>query len=411
MSYHIHPTKGEPHYRIVVESKSLDKNGRMKRKQKLVNFAGTEDEVKSADAKLNDRPADVQYPSVDSVIVRFLEFYKNKTQPTSYDAMLGALKHLLPFYGEMRIPLISNQNHEAYKTIRLDDRYLPGKAWQTPDMDTPEESAKRRPMALSSINRELVCLMSILAWAKTEKIEVTSLPTVFTKKKASGKKIEPLAPSELQKFLKLNTGRNRIAYMLMIFCGLRLLEATALRIENIYISNGTLKVIGKGGDLESVKIPAPLLEPLKQAIGDRTEGLLLANPRTGKPYGNISKALNTLLQKVGVTRHVNHHVLRHSCATALVLANVPIPFVQLQLRHAELSTTMLYVKIAGYFGSTTEADIAREIFWINDNGTQKEVQSGLAKIQELSSLGTMRPDQYPKNPSYIRDIFEGENAN
>jgi integrase/recombinase XerD len=388
---------------IIVEGKFTSKKGKPVR-QKLVPFDGSRSEAMAIDAELNDKPMDMAYPSIFDILPRFLDYYANNSQPKSYISMEGALKHLLPFYGDMRIPLIANHHHEAYKTERLAARYLPGKPAQTPDKDTIEEAAKRKPLAKSSINRELACLKSILAWAKKEKIAVESIPEAFSKRQSAGKEMVPLAPSQLKSLLSLIQGPHVITIMLMIYCGLRLKEATSMRCEDIHLANRTLYVLGKGGGRQPVEIPAPLIDPLKAAIGKKEGGLLSENPKTKKPYGNIMKALNTFCKLVGVTRHVSHHTLRHSCTTALILAGVSLPVVQQKLRHSEIKTTMSYVHVAAHFGTSTEPKIAREIFWLNEDGTQKEAPTGIQRIVDLSKLGALRPDDYPKDPRDIRDI-------
>lgn len=389
---------------VILEGKFTNAKGKEVR-QRLVPFDGSRAEALSFDSEVNNKPMDVSYPSILDILPRFLEYYANNSQPKSYLSMEGALKHLLPYYGEMRIPLICNHHHEAYKTQRLAATYLPGKPAQTHDKDTPEEAARRKPLAKSSINRELACLNSILSFAREEKIAVESTPNAFSKKQSAGKKIVPLAPSQLKELLRVSKDSpHAITVMLMTYCGLRLNEAMSLLIENIHITNRTFYVVGKGGETEAVEIPAPLIDPLKRQIRECEKGLLSFNPKTGKPYGDISKALNTLCQQAGVTRHISHHVLRHSCATALVLAGVSLPVVQGKLRHAEIKTTMLYVKIAAKFGTATEPKIAREIFWLNEDGTAKEAPSGVQKITDLSKLGALRPDDYPKDPCDIRDI-------
>ncbi len=349
MSYRPHPTKGHGHWYILVETKTLDDKGRSVRKQKYRAFAGSEAEAKAADAVLNDRPSELQYPSLFEIIPRFMAAYKNNTQPNTYLAMEQALKHLLPYYGEMRIPLIHNQHHEAYKTKRLSDTYLPGKHGQHQSDDTPEETLKRKPVTKSSINRELACLKSILTFAKGEKIEVSSVPVLFSKRQSAGKTILPLAPDEISALLSNLSGYKLTLAMLMFWGGLRRTEATTLQWEDVDLHNWIMMIRGKGGGVLPVPILGDLRNELQRIHKKGATGYICLNPETDKPYGCILKALRTAAQKAGITKAIDHHLLRHTCGTVLMMSGAQQRGVQGILRHASIETTSIYTHMAAQF--------------------------------------------------------------
>ena len=68
---------------------------------------------------------------------------------------------------------------------------------------------------------------------------------------------------------------------------------------------------------------------------------MFKNPVTELPYSDIKKAFNSALQKANI-KNFRFHDLRHTFATRLVMANVPIVTVQKLLGHKNITTTLRY---------------------------------------------------------------------
>lgn len=352
MSIRQHPTKGPGHWYIIIESKVPDAFGKMVRRQQNIKFAGSRAEALAMDIDLNNKATSTTYPTLLEIIPRFLTHYQNNTRPNSYTAMLGALKHLLPYYGEMRIPLISNHHHEQYKSQRLGATYLPGQPGQRPEQDTPQQAAKRRPIAKSSINRELNCLKALLAWAEEQNITVTSRPKLFPKRQATGKPIMPLAPDEIKALLARLTGDTLTLAMLMFWGGLRKNEATNLKWEDVDLQAGLMMIKGKGGGVQPVPILGDLKTELKRRHKKGASGwICTSNDKKGhpQPYGSILKSLRTAAKLAGITKTIDHHLLRHTCGTILMASGAQQRSVQGILRHASIETTSIYTHLAAQF--------------------------------------------------------------
>lgn len=352
MSIRPHPTKGPGHWYIIIETRQPDASGKMIRRQQNIKFTGTRAEALAMDVDLNNKATTTAYPTLLEILPRFLTHYQNNTQPNSYTAMLGALKHLLPYYGEMRIPLISNHHHEEYKAQRLGATYLPGQPGQKPEQDTPQQAAKRRPIARSSINRELNCLKALLAYAEQQNITVNSRPKLFSKRQATGKTIMPLSPAEIKALLARLTGDPLILAMLMFWGGLRKNEATGLKWEDVDLQAGLMMIKGKGGGVQ----PVPLLGDLKTELKRRhkkgaTGYICSSKDKNGqpKPYGSILKSLRTAAKLAGITKTIDHHLLRHTCGTILMASGAQQRSVQGILRHASIETTSIYTHLAAQF--------------------------------------------------------------
>lgn len=161
------------------------------------------------------------------------------------------------------------------------------------------------------------------------------------------------------------------------FGGLRREEMTRLRVSHVDVSGRRIvNFIRKGGgedvlplgtilDVFDKRLPHlgagrlwPLIEEAAQGR-DGDEWLVgwseVGRPTQGGRHGcepgqlhpqHLNKWLEGVCRRAGV-EHVNPHRLRHSCATNLLRAGVPLPYVSSALNHASISTTMRYIKSGG----------------------------------------------------------------
>jgi site-specific recombinase XerD len=69
----------------------------------------------------------------------------------------------------------------------------------------------------------------------------------------------------------------------------------------------------------------------------------------------IQRAVKTAAAKVGLTKYVTCHTLRHSFATHLLEAGYDIRTVQELMGHSDVSTTMIYTHVLNRPGITVES--------------------------------------------------------
>jgi integrase len=169
--------------------------------------------------------------------------------------------------------------------------------------------------------------------------------------------------------------------------GLRAAELVGLTWENVIESEGTWRAtfIGKGSKRGTVQLEAEAVRACRRAFrarwGRKPKGSdlvfhSLATGRGNRP-GITKSGLHLRLKRIvaeaqaqGIVRanlNVSTHTLRHTCATRLVSAGVPIDAVQRHLRHSSISTTARYlhnaVDLSTYWATmtgeaTTQAEVA-----------------------------------------------------
>lgn len=143
------------------------------------------------------------------------------------------------------------------------------------------------------------------------------------------------------------TPHHKAAVALMLFAGLRVSEAAAVRAGDFgeELGHTTLSVTGKGGLAAKVAL-APqavrlLAERLEAVRG--TDTPLLADDN-GQPPTRFAlrRMVGAIGRKAALGRPLTAHDLRHGCATAALEAGEPLHFVQAHMRHASPTTTQRY---------------------------------------------------------------------
>ena len=133
---------------------------------------------------------------------------------------------------------------------------------------------------------------------------------------------------------------------LMSMAGLRVSEACNVQIEDYqgYQDGGrVLRLVGKGGRPATIILPAPLLEIMDTARGDRTQGPLITR-RNGEAQSRRGAYdwVQRVSSKAGVSG-AHPHGFRHAGITAVLEATGDIYAAQKFGRHADIRTTEGYI--------------------------------------------------------------------
>ncbi len=146
--------------------------------------------------------------------------------------------------------------------------------------------------------------------------------------------------------------RDRAIIELLYSCGLRVSEATDLRLDDLFFGENYIRVIGKGDKQRLVPISPLARERIQLYLECRERGE--ANFEQTLFLNNRGKALTrvmifTLLKRAtalaGVQKKVSPHTLRHSFATHLLSGGASIRQVQEMLGHENIITTEIYTHL------------------------------------------------------------------
>jgi integrase/recombinase XerD len=140
---------------------------------------------------------------------------------------------------------------------------------------------------------------------------------------------------------------------LLYAAGLRATELCDLKLQDLNLQIGCVRVLGKGMKERIVPIGQAASEALTRYLADcrprldRRSSPLLFLSRTGRPMERI--ALWMLVERYGrrsgLLKHISPHVLRHCFASHLLSGGADLRIVQELLGHSDVSTTQVYTHV------------------------------------------------------------------
>lgn len=160
-------------------------------------------------------------------------------------------------------------------------------------------------------------------------------------------------------FAAVHTPAYRVCLTTIYSCGLRLREALDLHVEQVDSGRMLLHIRrGKGGIDRLVPVPPALLTLLRAhwrthrnpvwmfPAPRRRPARPVADPAIGPIDSTVlQRAFTRAVTDSGVPKRAHVHTLRHSYATHLLEAGVPLALIQEYLGHSSPSTTSIYTHV------------------------------------------------------------------
>lgn len=149
--------------------------------------------------------------------------------------------------------------------------------------------------------------------------------------------------------------RDRAMLEILYGCGLRVSELTQLRVDQVNLRQGVVRVSGKGGKERLVPLGEEALDWLQRYMTEARGELLKGRPSDALFPGNRPTAMTRqtfwhriklYASRVGINKHLSPHTLRHAFATHLLNHGADLRVVQMLLGHSDLSTTQIYTHVA-----------------------------------------------------------------
>jgi integrase/recombinase XerD len=149
--------------------------------------------------------------------------------------------------------------------------------------------------------------------------------------------------------------RNKAILETMYSCGLRVSEAVNLKISQLYLDIGFIRVTGKGNKERLVPIGSEAVKYIRVytdttrvhvAIKKGEEDILFLNRRGSRlSRVMIFLIIKDLVYKAGIKKNISPHTFRHSFATHLVEGGADLRAVQEMLGHESITTTEIYTHL------------------------------------------------------------------
>jgi integrase/recombinase XerD len=148
--------------------------------------------------------------------------------------------------------------------------------------------------------------------------------------------------------------RNRAIIEVLFSCGLRVTELVTLRLTNLFLDEGFIRIMGKGSKERLVPISPRAIKELGFWFDDRChmtvkpgeEDYVFLNRRGA----HLTRTMILIMIKrqaaeAGIKKTISPHTLRHSFATALLEGGADLRAIQAMLGHESIGTTEIYTHI------------------------------------------------------------------
>ena len=226
-------------------------------------------------------------------------------------------------------------------------------------------AARHAETRATTANRRLTVFRRFFRWAVREGL----LPADPTVRMLSAKQPlrvpKTLSEAEVEAMLAaplVDTPlglRDRAMLELIYACGLRVTELVSLKVFQVSLSEGVLRVMGKGSKERLVPFGAVAAEWLDRylaqarpvLLGSQLNEALFVTARGSTSGEAMTRVMFwTLVKKyarlAGIHRPLSPHTLRHAFATHLLNHGADLRAVQMLLGHADISTTTIYTHVA-----------------------------------------------------------------
>jgi integrase/recombinase XerC len=224
-------------------------------------------------------------------------------------------------------------------------------------------------ISLRTVSRRLSTIKSLFHFLFSEnliddriKLERIQLPRIQKKPP------QVLAQEEVYELFDIQDvdDPNHLMYqsliILMYSCGLRVGEASSLRIRDLDLSKKSIRVLGKGAKERIIPLQNAANRSLLKYLEQREktypeslspdDSLFYKVTKSGFKPMNIRR-IQYLVEKrgesAGLLKHVHPHLLRHSIATHMIERGANVESVRQTLGHENLATTSIYIKSSSKF--------------------------------------------------------------
>lgn len=191
---------------------------------------------------------------------------------------------------------------------------------------------------------------------------IESDPTLLLESPKIGMKLpEVLSIGEIDMLIdaidlnKREGQRNRAIIETMYSCGLRVSEACNLKLSDLYLKEGFIKVEGKGSKQRLVPISERAIAEIMRYLTDRAdidiklghEDYLFVSAHFKKKMSRVTMfhVIKELSKQVGLKKNISPHTFRHSFATHLLEGGANLRVIQSMLGHEDIGTTEIYTHI------------------------------------------------------------------
>ena len=221
--------------------------------------------------------------------------------------------------------------------------------------------ARHAASAATSTNRRLTVFKRFYRWALRERLAVADPTLKLLAARQPLRVPATLSEAQVEALLDAREAdtplglRDRAMLELMYASGLRVSELVGAKTIDLSMTEGAMRITGKGAKERLVPFGEEAHGWLKQyldearaaILGRRSSPALFVTSRGGSMTRQMFwKLVKARALAAGIAVRISPHTLRHAFATHLLNHGADLRAVQMLLGHADISTTTIYTHVA-----------------------------------------------------------------
>lgn len=204
----------------------------------------------------------------------------------------------------------------------------------------------------STISTIISTLKSLFGWLYEEEVIIRDITKKIKSPKKEKRLPKALSIEELETLRDAcKTPRERALLETLYATGCRLSEVSAMNRNDIDISDGSCKVIGKGNKERIVYFSAKARIYVRKYLMhrfDTEEALFVTERKPSRRVGNraIQCEIAKIAARTNINKSIHPHIFRHTLATTMLNNGADLVTVQNILGHSDPATTQIYARIS-----------------------------------------------------------------
>lgn len=217
---------------------------------------------------------------------------------------------------------------------------------------------RKSGLAARSAVRHLSSIRRLHKYLRDEHISTADPTEGFESPRLTRSLPHAISPTDINRLIAApdptqpNGTRDRAMLEIFYACGLRISEVISVRMQDISLEEGAVRVRGKGSKVRLVPIGDRAMTCVRAWLLERAQIVTKADTLfigcTGKPLTRTTawRIVKHYARVANIRGNVTPHSLRHSFATHLLDNQADLRSVQEMLGHADIATTQIYTHVS-----------------------------------------------------------------
>ena len=229
------------------------------------------------------------------------------------------------------------------------------------DMNEYVEYLRENNKSNSTISRNIASIKAFYKYLLSKGLAESNIAISVESPKVDRKEPLVLTSSEIERLIsqpdvkELKGQRDKVMLQILYATGIRVTELISLRLEDVNLNGGYIKVKKKNSE-RHIPLGNLALKGLKEYI-DKVRPLLIKTEDEKTLFINTNgkkmtrqgywKILKQYKDAANIDKDITPHTIRHSFAVHMLQSGAEIKTVQELLGHTDVASTLLYTQMSG----------------------------------------------------------------